>query len=209
MFRIQVLFIVFIFSLSSYALGQIKLDRLLNDRVDLSKLEVTKDSFFAFIARDIAAKPIGYRSYSQVAFDACDYPYKEKALKLYRDPKGKELKYLSNPTCEQTILHKVLRASYRYEMKKLSSYRHRQCLLNLSKIIDPILVLYALQIEEPTKGPCSYCNSMMKHRAKSVFKAQEQINKFCGKEAGKTAKFIMDLSEVVEGAMRTKSQSKF
>ncbi len=198
----------FFFSLfSSDLFAQIHLEKLLEERVDLSKLQVGKAVFFDFVAGEIQKMPLGVGANSQVSFDVCHFPYKGQPLENLKTKAGKDIKYLSTPSCQQLILRKLLVQGYGYKPFRLSPYRDRQCMLNIIKLMQPLFVVYSLQIEEPAKGKCDYCVAMSKYQAKKVVKLQDTLNKFCGVEAGKVGDFTADLSQTVEAAMRKKAQA--
>ncbi len=190
------------------ALAQLGFQELVKDQVNLATLSVTKESFFAFLQQDIATKPLGLGPGSQVTFDLCHYPVQGRPLAALRTELGKEIKFLSNPSCQQIVLKKILASSYDYKPHNLSAYRDRQCTLGLIKMFKPILAYYSIQIEEPAKAPCPYCDSMAQYQAQQIFKEQGKINTLCGVEAGKTAKFVGDLSTEVERIMREKVKKK-
>ena len=193
-----------IFILTNSLFAQIGYKALTSDRIELKSLTISKDEFFAYTRNTILTNPLGLGPSTLVSFQLCDYPVKGKKLSTYETPEGKGITFLSNPSFKQIVLRKVLVESYDFKGDNISTYRNRQCLLDLTEIIGPLLQFFATQIEEPAKKDCTHCQSMAQYKAKVLYKAQGQINKTCGVEAGKTAKFVADFSQVVESSMREK-----
>ena len=189
------------------AFAQIGYKALTSDRLDLKALKITKEEFFDFTAKTIKTNPLGLGPSTILHFKLCEFQIKGRALSEYKTLKGKEIAFLSNPSCKQVVLRKILVESYGFRQDRLSSYRNRQCLLDVTEIVGPIVNFFATQIEEPAKKDCPHCNSMAQSKAKTLFKAQGQINKTCGVEAGKTGKFVAEFSEIVEQAMREKVEN--
>lgn len=202
------LILLILLGLAPHALAQLGFQELVKDQVHVEKLSITKESFFAFLQQDLNAKPLGLGPGSQVNFDLCHYPAQGKPLASQRNELGKEIKFLSNPSCQQIVLKKILISSYGYKPNSLSSYRDRQCTLGLIKMFKPILAYYVIQIEEPAKAACPYCDSMAQYQAQQIFKEQGKVNTLCGVEAGKTARFIGDLSNEVERILKEKVSKK-
>ncbi|MDX2470335.1 MAG: hypothetical protein QNL04_07145 [SAR324 cluster bacterium] len=193
-----------VFFLANSLFAQIGYKALTADRIELKTLKISKDQFFAYTRNTILSNPLGLGVSTLVPFELCDYPVKGKKLSSYNTPEGKGIIFLSSPSCKQIVLRKVLVQSYDFKGDNISNYRNRQCLLDITEIIGPLLQFFATQIEEPAKKDCPHCQSMAQYKAKVLYKAQGQINKTCGVEAGKTAKFVADFSQVVEASMKEK-----
>lgn len=173
------------------------------DQIDLESLTFTKEQIFEHVDREIQNKPLGVGKFGEVILHLCDLTIEGRRLSDLKNMENRAIRLLSNPSCDQIILRKMLQTSYDYKEENLVRYRDRQCVMGLSKVIKPLLAYYALLIEEPVKG-CNYCQTRQKVKANAIMKEQTNTSKFCGVEAGKVVRFVRELSEEIEKSMRKK-----
>mgnify|MGYP007123709386 CR=1 FL=1 len=134
-------------------------------------------------------------------------PYKGKKLIDYKTLKGIDNRFLSNPSCSQTVLGKILIKSYGFSHDNVSSYQGRKCLLNIEKIFSPMLEYYTIRFEEKTKPDCLSCEDNEQRRLQKIIAAQKKISEACKGEKTSILQFLGDLDEKIENAYRKKSQS--
>lgn len=196
---------VLLFFVTGVAFGEINFSAIQKERIDLKKLEIEKQQFFDFVAEKVNSKRKGLGLYGRVSFIPCSIKVDGVELSSYKNLKGRDVKYLSNPSCGQLVLGKVLKKGYGYDSGKLSTYGNRQCLLTIEKIFSPILEYYTILYEERAKKSCSNCDFAEKKRLSKIGKIQSKIEDSCGSEYSKVDAFLAELGLVIEKAFKEKS----
>jgi len=147
-------------------------------------------------------------AYGQVPIRICDMPYKGKKLIDYQTEKGIGNKFLSNPSCEQTVLRVFLKQNYGFNPDDLSDYQSRKCILTLEKIFSPMLEYYTIRYEEKTKPNCRGCEFEEKRRLQKIISIQQKINDACLTEAKPILNFLNDLDEQIENTFQKKQSAR-
>ena len=163
-----------------------------------------KEQFFTFITETIAGKPFGLGAYGRVSVKICDMLYKGRKLIDYKTEKGIDHRFLSNPSCSQTVLRKILEKSYGFNAGSPSVYQDRKCILNVEKIFSPMLEYYTIKYEEKTKPDCRRCEDNEKWRLQKIIAAQKAISEACHDESKSILEFLSDLDAQIENAFRKK-----
>lgn len=176
------------------------------NRIDFEKLAIDKEDFFSFFNQTIKTKPAGLQKYGRVPLKPCDLKIKNRRLIDYKTPKGKEYKYLTNPSCAQILIRKILEKSYNYQINNLSAYQSRKCIMNIENIFSPLLEYYTIRYEEKPNANCQHCDNKEQRRLQKIISAQQKIMKACNSEQEKVLQFIQDLDEVVEKAFQAKTK---
>lgn len=205
---IKILFLLFLFCFSSPVIAKINFKAVTDDRIDIETIELTKNDFFTFLDEFIKSRPKGLGNYGTVAFQACEYKINNMRLIDHKTMEGKEIKFLTNPTCDQVFIKKVLEKGYQYQSGNLTYYENRKCLLNIESIFSPILEYYTLKYEERTAGNCSSCDFKEDERLKKILRIQDLIQKSCKSETAKVVEFLADFDANVEKSMKEKSNEK-
>ena len=178
------------------------------DKIELELLEISNKEFLKFVHETIMDKPAGLGKYGRVSFYPCDLEVKGLKLIDYKTSKGKEVRFLSNPSCHQTLLSRVLQISYDYQKSSRSSYENRKCILAVEKIISPLLEYYTLKIELSPDTGCDSCEVKEKDRLNQVLATQKQIVKACQPESQKVMRFISDLDSQIEKSYTIKASRR-
>ncbi len=176
-----------------------------SDTIDIETLNINKKQFLEFLGNTITSRKPGLGKYGRVAFYPCDYKIDERRLIDYKTPAGKEIKFMTNPSCHQIVLRRVLENSYRYNVESLSSYGNRQCILSVEKIISPILEYYTIKFEENKDNNCSSCPSKEQTRLDRILATQKKIIERCSNQADNVMSFIEEIDALTEKTYRTKS----
>jgi len=200
-------FIFFFCFFSQPATSKINFKDSTQDRIDLEKIDFEKEQFFAFVKNSIEQKPFGLGAYGRVSIKTCDMPYKGRKLIDYKTMKGIGHEYLSNPSCSQTVLRKILQKSYGFQTGKLTEYQNRKCFLNLEKVFSPMLEYYTIRYEERTKSDCRRCEYNEQRRLQKIIDSQQEIGAACQGEKTAVLEFLSDLDEQIESAFQKKSKS--
>ena len=196
---------VLILSLSAPSMeARIKFDKIKQDKVDLKKLEFTKDQFFTFLTGEISKRPKGLGTYGEVSVPLCNIKVRGTTLGTLKTLKGRQIKYISNPSCDQTVLQKVLLKSYDYSPDGLSRYGNRRCIMNAVNLIRPILEYYTLLYEVRNSENCPECDERERGKLSKVSDLQGKLEENCGQEFQKIVRFMEDLDISVESAYRKK-----
>ncbi|MBU2514985.1 hypothetical protein KJ966_26995 [bacterium] len=174
------------------------------DKIDLETLKTDRDQFFEFVKSTILNRPSGLGNYGTVSFHACDMEIGNQKLIDYKTMEGKRIKFLSNPSCNQTVIRRVLENSYKYSKTELTSYQNRQCILSVEKIISPMLEYYTIKYEEQKKPDCSACDYKEKERLDLILSTQRKIIQHCKVQADNVMKFISELDTQIETAYKNK-----
>lgn len=188
--------------------AKINFNEATQDRIDLEKLIVKKDQLFNFFALSINQKRFGLGAYGRVSVRICDMPYKGRKLIDYKTEKGIGHQFLSNPSCDQTVLRTFLQANYGFNASNLSPYQSRKCILTLEKIFSPMLEYYTIRYEEKTKPDCPQCEDNEKRRLQSIINIQQKIGETCQEETKPILNFLNDLDEQIENTFQKKQSAK-
>ncbi|MFH2131067.1 MAG: hypothetical protein ABIK68_11905 [bacterium] len=172
--------------------------------INLEKLNLTKEMFFAFVTTSVHTNPFGLQAYGQVPFRVCDFKLDNRDLFDYKTVDGRLNRFLSNPSCDQIVLLRLLENSYQYRKDNLSPYENRSCILSMEKIFSPLLEYYTIHYEEKSKAECIQCDRKEQTRMDRIAVIQDKIVQDCGKEQGKVVQFLKELDEVIENAFKTK-----
>ena len=88
---------------------------LTTNQIDLRTLKINKEQFFQLVENEIKASPLGVDSYGQANIQMCNLTTPQGHLHDLRNEEGREIKNLSNPSCDQIVLSKVLKESFQYK----------------------------------------------------------------------------------------------
>lgn len=199
----SVCLLIGLFAINGFA--QINFQAINQNRIDLEKLKIDKQQLFGFVQETILTRQPGLGAYGRVPFYPCDMKLGEQKIIDYRTPEGKEIKFLSNPSCGQIVIRTVLETSYRYDKNAITSYKNRQCLLSLETIISPMLEYYTIKYEERQLGDCPSCNFKEKERLDSILAIQKKITDNCQNESPKVMNFITDLDTQIVSSYKIKT----
>lgn len=207
--KLSLLFIL-IFSLllpaqNSEAKILFKTGRSIN--IDLEKLKLNKDAFFSYVTTSVHENPFGLQAYGQVPFRACNFELNGRKLFDYKTIEGRENRYISNPSCDQIVIRRLLENSYNYQKGNLSSYQNRMCLRSIEKIFSPLLEYYTIHYEEKSKKGCPRCDEKEQERMDKIVSFQEKIIENCLQEQEKVIQFLNELDQTIEAAFKSKRNS--
>jgi hypothetical protein len=184
-------------SFGSTANARIDFKALKDTRIDLETLKIEKAQFLAFVTQTIEEKPFGLGAYGRVSLDLCNMEYDGIKLIDYQNPKGISHRFISNPSCDQTVIQRLLKLHYQYKPEALSSYQNRRCIMTLEKIFSPMLEYYTIRYEEKTLENCQRCDQREKDRLNTIADLQRQLKQNCRQEADKVMDFLQELDEVI------------
>ncbi len=200
-----VLLIIFsVFFLACPTQAKINFKATAGDKIDLETIDTNSDQFFEFIKFTILNRPAGLGNYGRVSIYPCHMKMGNQRLIDYKTPEGKEIKFLSNPSCHQIVIRKVLENSYNYSKTSLSSYQNRQCILSVEKIISPMLEYYTIKYEEQKKTNCAACDYKEKERLNKILSTQKKVVQHCKSQSDSVMGFITDLDTQIEAAYKIK-----
>ncbi|MDH5560943.1 MAG: hypothetical protein OEY59_08850 [Deltaproteobacteria bacterium] len=188
--------------------AKIDFETISNEKIDLDKLKIDKQQFFAFVKKNIVKKKPGLGNFGRVSFIPCQFEFNHTQLAELKTIEGKQIKFLSNPSCDQIVLRKVLSESYAYNRSSINSYKEKKCIFTLEKAFSPILEYYTILYEERFIKDCPYCESAEKSRLKKIGEIQSQIRDYCGSEQSKILKFLGELDGLAESVFKEKNQKK-
>ena len=195
-----------IFALNT--LAKINFQATVQDKIDIESLDIDKNRFFNFVDATIQNREPGLGSYGRVPLHPCDIKFNDMKLVEYKTLEGKDVKFLSNPSCDQIVIRQILENSYDYKKSAISSYKNRQCILSVEKIISPLLEYYTLKYEERAKGTCNACEFKEKERLDTIMDTQEKILEHCQSQSEKVMAFIRELDAQIENSYRKKTSQK-
>ena len=178
------------------------------EKIDLDNLKINKSKFFDYIKDTIRDKPKGLGTFGRVSFIPCDIKINGEKLSGLKNLKGKELKFFSNPSCDQVVIRKVISQSYQYKKKNLSSYKDKKCMFSLQKVFSPLLEYYTIKFEEKFIKDCPYCASAEKSRINQISDIQNKVKNYCKSEGDKILTFINDLDVFIEREFKEKNSKK-
>ena len=180
--------------------AKIQFDALTHTKIDIEQLEITKDSFFSFIHKVVQEKKKGLGTYGKLGIDFCKITIKERPLDEYQTLKGRDVRYLSNPSCSQMVLTKVLTKNYGYNPADRSSYDNRKCIRFTEDITSPLFEYYTLHLELRSTGDCPFCEAKERERLKKIVKIRNKIKESCHSKS--VLNFISDLDSAFETAFK-------
>ncbi len=192
---------------SQSSLSKVNFTLIKKEVINLNKLEIHKEEVFSFLNATIKMKRTGLGAYGRVSFNLCQIPIDGQVLEEYKSPSGRELKFLSNPSCAQTVLQKILENDYSYESGTFSIYDNRRCLLTVEKIFSPLMEYYTILFEEKIKK-CPGCTQQENNRLAKISSIQVELGEKCLGENGKVLHFLEDLDQTIESAYKEKSGIK-
>jgi hypothetical protein len=196
--------VIVLLSLTSF--GKIDFQAVNQDKIDLETFDIDKQQFFEFVKESILTRQPGLGKYGRVSFYPCDMKLGELKINEHKTPAGKEVRFLSNPSCDQIVIRKVLENSYRYDKNAVTAYKNRQCLLSLEKIISPMLEYYTIKYEESRKNDCSTCEFKEKERLDLIIATQKKIVENCQTENSKVMSFVTELDAQIESGYKAKTK---
>ena len=106
--------------------AQIDLKQIGQDRVDTQNLKVEKPAFYRFVAGVVKTSKPGLGNYGQVNLPLCQFEVGGVPLENLKNEAGKHIKFLSNPSCSQLVLEKLLVGGYGYDEKTIKSYQSKR-----------------------------------------------------------------------------------
>ena len=175
-------------------------------KLDLEKLNLPKKAFFSFVTASVHQNPFGLQAYGQIPFRVCDYELNGRKLFDYKSSQGRENRYMSNPSCDQLVIRRLLEISYRYQKGNLSTYKNRMCVRSIEKIFSPLLEYYTIRFEEKSRTNCSRCEDKEQERLDKIVIIQEKITEHCGQEQESVMEFLNELDGVIEAAFKSKKK---
>ncbi len=184
--------------------ARIRFDKPPAVELDLEKLNLQKNAFFSFVTTSVHENPFGLQAYGQIPFRVCDFKLKGRKLFNYKSPKGRENRYMSNPSCDQIIIRRLLETNYRYQKNNLPTYKNRMCIRSIERIFSPILEYYTIRFEEKSRTNCSRCEDKEQERLDKIVTIQEKITENCGQEQESVMEFLNELDGVIETAFESK-----
>ncbi len=204
--RITIPAVLFIFfTLASVSsLAKINFSNPARETLDIETLDIGKSDFFDFVKSTILDKKPGLGKYDRVAFSPCDIEIDNQKIIDYRDQKGKEIKFFSNPSCNQIVIRRVLENSYQYNKSTITGYQNRQCLLNVERIISPLLEYYTIMYEERKKENCDICDFKEKERIDIILATQKEVLEHCKSQSDNVIQFISELDSHIESTFKVK-----
>ncbi len=198
------LFLVLLASQSADARIRFETTRAI--QIDLENLEINSQTFFTYITTVIHRNPFGLQAYGQVPFNVCDMKLKGRKLFDYQTTKGRKVRFMSNPSCDQIVLRRLLEASYEYNRGGLSPYENRKCIRNIESIFSPLIEYYTIQYEEKSRPDCKRCDEKERERLGKIAGIQEKMAASCKGEQDKVIRFMNHLDETIEKAFQTKKK---
>lgn len=184
--------------------ARIKFESTRSIQIDLEKLEISKQTFFSFVSRVIHQYPFGLQAYGQVPFKVCDIKIKGRRLIDYQTTTGRKVRFISNPSCDQLVISRLLEANYQYSPANLGSYENRKCIRSIETVFSPILEYYTILYEEKKRDVCIRCDEKERERLEKIALIQQKIVDSCKGEQDKIINFLNDLDESIEKAYQTK-----
>lgn len=196
---------IFFSLISVSSLAQINFSSPAQESLDIETLDINKDTFFDFVKSTIMNNKPGLGKYDRVAFYPCDIKIADQKIIDYKDQKGKDIKFFSNPSCHQIVIRRVLENSFQYNRSGITSYQNRQCLLHVERIISPVLEYYTLIYEERTKGNCNVCDFKEKERIDLILATQKKVLEHCQSQSDNVMNFISELDSQIESTFKLKT----
>ncbi len=200
-----ILFLLILFPLiSGIAVAKINFSAAAKNKIDLEKLSINKEQFLSFVSGAINERSPGLGYYQTVSISPCQFKLNDQKLVDYKTLKGIEAKYLSNPSCNQIVIRKILENSYDYKKENLTSYQNRRCIITFEKMLSPLFEYYTIRYEEKELLGCNTCNTKERNRLKKIEDIQKKLAQECHSEQQKVMRFFSDLDEMVEKTYQQK-----
>jgi len=177
-------------------------------KIDLNEEKIDKQLFFQFVQDQIKARSPGLGAYGRVSFIPCDMDFEGKPLGSYENKEGREIRFLSNPSCDQMVVGTVLKQNFGYQAEKLGKYGNRKCLLSVEKVFSPLLEFYTIVYEERKKKSCPRCQKLEDNRVKRIRNYRSKASVDCGQEQKKVMHFLDELESTIESAYQEKGGRK-
>lgn len=184
--------------------ARIRFETTRSIQIDLEKLDVSKENFFRYLTEVVHTNPFGLQAYGQVPFKVCNMKLNDRRLIDYQTPGGRKIRFISNPSCDQMIIQRLLHLNYDYNAEVLGSYGNRKCIRSIEAIFSPILEYYTIHHEEKSRPNCERCDEKERDRLNKISDIQAKIADSCQSEQEKVINFLNDLDETVENAFQTK-----
>jgi len=184
--------------------ARIRFDNTLSIQIDLEKLNLSKAAFFSYVTEVVRQKPFGLQTYGLVRFRVCDLKLEGRKLFDYETSRGRNIRLISNPSCDQIVIRRLLETNYHYELKNLSAYDNRNCIRAVEGIFSPLLEYYTIHYEEKTKPDCVLCDEKERKRMEKITSVQKTIIEDCHQEQEKVIEFLNDLDKTIEKAFQSK-----
>jgi len=188
--------------------ARLNFDSLDQAKINLETVKISKNQFFVFVKNMVEALPPGLGTYGRVPFHPCDIKINNQKLFNQFNEKGIKLNYLSNPSCDQAIISKLLEQNYDFQKKNLSKYNHRRCILSIENILSPIFEYYTIIYEEKSKKECPQCNEMEQSRLTKIITYQKKIEDSCESEYNSTKEFLNALNNILDQTYSNKAKMK-
>jgi len=173
-------------------------------QIDLEKLEISREDFFGFVTTLVHQKPFGLQAYGQVPFSACEITVNGRPLVDYELPNGRKIRFISNPSCAQVVLKRVLDLNYGYRADNLDAYGNRKCIRAVESVFRPLLEYYTIHYEEKSRPDCERCDEKESRRLERINQVRERIVDSCGPEQQRVIRFLSELDQAIEKAFQSK-----
>lgn len=199
------LVLMILFSLTlPIADARIRFDQTVSIEIDLKNLDIRKQTFLDYVTRVVHEKPFGLQAYGQVPFKVCEMKHKGRQLLDYQTTEGRKVRFMSNPSCDQLVLQRLLKLDYNYQPDDHGFYQNRKCIRSIEEIFSPLLEYYTIRYEEKTRPDCERCDAKERHRLSKISGIQEKIVKNCKAEQDNVIRFLTDLDATIENAFQSK-----
>lgn len=206
MLRKRLLSISILLFLPWAASAQLDFDQLGDDKVDLEALQVTKQAFMEFVDQEVAQKEPGLGTYGIVKLEVCHFPVNGRRLSDLKTLQGKSVPLISNPSCEQLVVQKLLDAAYGYAQTDLSPYARRRCLYETTQAFGHMMEYYTIKHVNPVIDECRFCEGQLKRRLTKIQQAHAKAQSYCGPAMPKIKEFLQDLSDRLDLAYQAKAE---
>lgn len=194
------IFLSFLTIFPTYSTAQTEFEDLFSTTLDIQVLEIKKKPFFAFIHKTVQEKEKGLGTYGKLNIDFCKFTFKGRPLNAYQTSKGRDVRFLSNPSCHQMVLQKVLTLNYKYDPDNRSSYDNRKCIRYIEDLTAPLYEFYTLKFELTPQGNCTFCESKERARVQKIIKIRRKIKETCDSKS--VFSFISDLEQAFTRALK-------
>lgn len=184
--------------------ARIRFETTRSIQIDLENLKINNQTFLAFVTQVVHQNPFGLQAYGQVPFNVCEMKLEGRRIIDYQTTKGREVRFMSNPSCDQIVLRRLLETSYEYSRDSLSPYENRQCIRSIESIFSPLLEYYTIHFEDKSRPDCVRCDEKERSRLGKIAAIQEKIASGCKSEQDKVIRFLTDLDASIEKAFQTK-----
>ena len=202
MMQLLILLSSLLFLATSLVTAKVNIKELTANTIDLDALVIDKASFYEFLREVVHHRTEGLGMYGQFEVNLCEIPLNDRPMMSYRNVEDREIRFISNPSCPQLVLIKVLREGYGYDPSTMSSYENRKCIRSVEKIISPLLEYYTITWELENKKDCIGCDAKKRLKLQKIVSQQKRIKSDC--TIDQIGQFLDDLEAAIEEAYRTK-----